>query len=167
MSDNQLLVATEPWVLAADFESSAFKGALSEVRLSGGEVIAIDGLRMSTSDALFEEFSRSANLPDYFGRNWPALDECLADLEWLSATSYVVTLANPAGVLEAEPLTRATFARVIKRAATEWSEPVIAGEDWDRPSIPFHLVVDVRSRTDGRGELRPLAPNDAVAWLAG
>jgi len=167
MSNNPLLTVTPPWIRVADVESAAFKSALGELHSSGGEVIPIDGARGLTSDSLFDELAQAARLPGYFGRNWSALDECLADLEWLPATSYAIILRNPARLLEAEPLSRATFVRVINRAAVEWSEAVTAGEDWDRPSTPFHLVADGGPGADYDGELRSLAKNDEFVWLAG
>jgi hypothetical protein len=33
---------------------------------------------------LWAAFERGLPLPDYFGRNWDALDECLRDLSWLA-----------------------------------------------------------------------------------
>jgi RNAse (barnase) inhibitor barstar len=167
MTKSPLLAVTPPWILAADVESEAFKSALSELQSSGGEVILIDGVRAPSSASLFDEFAQAARLPGYFGRNWPALDECLADLEWLPATGYVVILRNPARLLESEPLSRATFVRVIERAAAEWSEAVTLGEDWDRPSKPFHLVADTGPNADNGGRLRALAKSDDCGWLAG
>ncbi|GAB2573351.1 barstar family protein [Kribbella endophytica] len=144
MSDNPLLTATPPWRLTATFGSPAFEAMLTELRAAGGEVIALDGTRARTSDALFDQFAEAAKFPEYFGRNWSALDECLADLEWLPGTAYVVTLENPERLLEDEPLSRGAFERMIVGVAEEWAAVVAEGEYWDRPSIPFHLVLDDR-----------------------
>jgi len=40
---------------------------------------------LTSRDALFEALSRAIPLPDYFGRNWDALDECLSDLSFVTA----------------------------------------------------------------------------------
>jgi hypothetical protein len=164
MLNNPLLSATPPWVLAADFGLPAFEESLGELRAAGGKVISLDGARARTSDALFDHVAEAAKFPEYFGRNWPAFDECLADLEWLPATCYAVILENPERLLENEPLSRPVFARLVQGVAAEWAEEVVTGEAWDRPSIPFHLVADLSdSGTDGP---RTLGENDVLAWLS-
>ncbi|MEV6285896.1 barstar family protein [Kribbella sp. NPDC051770] len=142
MSDNPLLKVGPPWVLVADFGSPSFEVMVGELRAGGGVVIAVDGAQATTSDGVFEQFAQAAVLPEYFGRNWPALGECLADLEWLPGTAYVVTVENADRLLEDEPLSRGAFARMIKRVAEEWATAVADGEYWDRPSVPFHVVLD-------------------------
>jgi RNAse (barnase) inhibitor barstar len=165
MLTNPLLSATPPWVLVADFRSQAFEESLGELRAAGGEVISLDGARARNSDALFDHVAEAAKFPEYFGRNWPAFDECLADLEWLPATCYAVILENPERLLENEPLSRPVFARLFAGVAAEWVEEDVTGEDWDRPSTAFHLVADLSGA--GTGGPRPLGENEVLAWLSG
>jgi RNAse (barnase) inhibitor barstar len=40
---------------------------------------------VSTKDALFDALSSGLSFPEYFGRNFDALEECLRDLAWLPA----------------------------------------------------------------------------------
>lgn len=41
-------------------------------------------------DALFAELAQQLRFPDYFGKNWDALDECLQDLSWLEAKKILL-----------------------------------------------------------------------------
>jgi RNAse (barnase) inhibitor barstar len=41
---------------------------------------ALDGVELGEGD-LFDALASALALPDYFGRNWDALDECLRDRE--------------------------------------------------------------------------------------
>src|SRR5215470_11349838 len=90
----------------------------------------IDGRRARTKDGLLFELARALEFPAGSGRNWDALEELLADLEWLPATGYLI---------------------VAKDVAEEWVVPRHGVEA--RPAVPFHvcLVVDrggVRARTN-------------------
>lgn len=163
MSANPLLVVGPPWIMLADLDSVHFGRLLDELCAAGGENIEIDGARATTSAALFEEFAQAARLPGYFGRNWAALDECLADLEWLPGSSYVVTLRNPGRLLESASRERPLFVKVITKVALEWAEPVNNGEEWDRPSVPFHLVAHYADFDAGGGAGR--FSSGAIAWL--
>jgi hypothetical protein len=44
----------------------------------------------STEDQLLSVFDRSLELPDYFGWNWDALENCLRDLSWLKAHTVLI-----------------------------------------------------------------------------
>ncbi len=37
---------------------------------------------LSSREALFDALSRELHFPEYFGRNWDALYECLRDFSW-------------------------------------------------------------------------------------
>ena len=45
---------------------------------------------ISDKEELFDIFSRTLSFPDYFGRNWNALSDCLSDLEWLDSKSVII-----------------------------------------------------------------------------
>lgn len=44
----------------------------------------IEGKKMGTREEFFSEIALKLNFPDYFGKNFDALDECLCDLEWIN-----------------------------------------------------------------------------------
>ena len=45
---------------------------------------------IETEEALFDAYRQKLKLPDYFGDNWNALEECLRDLWWISAYRVVI-----------------------------------------------------------------------------
>ena len=44
-------------------------------------VVRLDGLHIRTKRELLNALANALEFPDYFGRNWDALDECLGDIE--------------------------------------------------------------------------------------
>lgn len=46
---------------------------------------------VKTKQALFEAFDSSIGLPDYFGENWDAFEECIRDLSWVSTRRVIVS----------------------------------------------------------------------------
>lgn len=101
----------------------------------------MDGAEMRSLDDMLEAFSRVFEFPDYFGRNWAALDECLADLSWLGSPAYVVLMQDADQVLADDEDQFPTLIELLGRVAAEWAEPVTLGEAWDRPAVPFHTVL--------------------------
>lgn len=50
--------------------------------LPGGDMPALDGRLLHDKATLLTELGRVLDFPDYYGANWDALEECLADLSW-------------------------------------------------------------------------------------
>jgi len=102
------------------------------------------GGKCRTSGGLFAEFSRALNFPDYFGHNWDALEECLADLEWLPAKGYVLLLTDAELVLSEDEEDYATFLEVLSDAGEAWGSGQ-AGMG-SKKATPFHTVLAVSER---------------------
>ena len=138
-----LLKPVEPWVL----QSTASVAVVSEEverllrTVEGVKMLTLDGASMETIGGFYDEMVRGLQLPAYFGRNLNALDECLCDLDWLSATGYVLLVCKAEKVLRTEPAeTFDGFLSVLNSAGREWAQPVQDGEVWDRPPRPFHMI---------------------------
>jgi hypothetical protein len=98
---------------------------------------------MRTVERLFDEMAAALQFPYYFGENWPAFAECLADMEWLPlAVGIVVLIYDTTEVLsDAHEVEFAVLVRLIEAARREYSVPLESGEWWDRPAVPFHVVL--------------------------
>ncbi|AKB36670.1 hypothetical protein MSSAC_2080 [Methanosarcina siciliae C2J] len=104
----------------------------------GSYLAKVDGSKCKDLDSLFSEFKKAFKFPDYFGYNWAAFDECLNDLDWIDAESYVLVIKN---VTEILPDDNINFDRLLKylcEALTEWIE----GRNYDdfpTEKTPFHI----------------------------
>ena len=99
---NQLLVSTQPWLLrmaASHSEATDVLLPLQHERSTGVAVRFLRGKKMATAQSMFDEFAAAMQFPFYFGSNWAAFDECMADLAWLPATAYVLTILDSAELL--------------------------------------------------------------------
>jgi hypothetical protein len=72
------------------------------------------------------------SFPDYFGRNWDAVDECLRDLSWLPAEGYVLVVLGAERLWRRDP-------RMPARLVRSW---LFCAEHWARRERPFHLVFE-------------------------
>ncbi|MBL8036249.1 MAG: barstar family protein [Nitrospira sp.] len=99
----------------------------------------IEGKKCRTSSSLFDEFSQVLSFPDYFGHNWDALEECLADLEWLPAKGYILLITDAHAVLPDDEEEYETLLEILNDAGEAWSK----GQTADGRSAPFHAVFAV------------------------
>ena len=112
--------------------------------IDAGLVVRIArGRKSRTRSALFDEFAAALQFPLYFGENEDAFDECLSELELLPRQAgFAILITEPEQVLaDADSTTMAWLVRSLRRAAQEWGEPIELGEWWDRPAVPFHVVL--------------------------
>ena len=104
----------------------------------------IKGRLCKTPATLFAEFARALAFPDYFGHNWDALEECLADLEWLQAKGYILLITDAASVLSNDETEYETFLEILRDAGEAWGSGQ-AGIG-ARRAIPFHVLFAVSER---------------------
>ena len=66
-------------------------------------------------------------------------------MDWLPASEgYVIAVTDAAEVLRSASREElAVLIRSFGRALAAYRDPIAAGEWWDRPAIPFHVVLQV------------------------
>jgi RNAse (barnase) inhibitor barstar len=107
-------------------------------------LLKLDGSTMGTLEEMYQEFCSVFHFPDYFGKNFNALDECLTDLEWLPANGYLLSISNAEYFLgeETDDILEGVFS-ILNDVGEEWATPVISGQAWDREEMPFHTILEV------------------------
>lgn len=80
--------------------------------LDGGAVVDKTTFLRACADALA--------LPDYFGWNWDALEECLRDLSWAPAPGYILLYDRAAPFIRRAPADWAVARSIFASAAAHW-----------------------------------------------
>lgn len=80
-------------------------------------VPVLDGDGLRGKSELLDALGRALDLPDYYGGNWDALEECLLDLSWRQGPLWL--LIRRAGALPEG--TRATLCDIFADAARHWA----------------------------------------------
>jgi len=127
--------ATPPWSALLVVPRGTSASALVKTP-PGFAVRTIQGKQCRTPAGLFGEFARALAFPDYFGHNWDALEECLADLEWLPAKGYILLITETQAVLPEAEEEYETLLDVLDDAGEAWSN----GHTADGRCAPFHVV---------------------------
>ena len=110
---------------------------------SGLAVRVVRGRKMRSRGGLFDEFAAAFQYPLHFGENMDAFDECIAELEGVSAgEGFVVVIVEPEQVLVEDAAAVFNWlTQSLAAAAEKWALPVALGEWWDRDAVPFHIVL--------------------------
>jgi len=119
-----------PDVTAAEVKRQAAAAGLHYAR--------VDLSRARSREGLLRALGKALQFPEWYGQNWDALADCLADLSWLPAQGWVLLL-DGAGASGADgdrgPLP--TAVEVLRDAAASWAEE----------GRPFVAVVRGNSRS--------------------
>lgn len=103
---------------------------------SGATVCTVDGSLCRKEAGLFKAFAAGCALPDYFGGNWDALDECLTDLEWLPTRHIVLHIPQAGSMLADQPEALEVLVEILATTAEAWAEA--ADEAFP---MSFHVVL--------------------------
>lgn len=52
--------------------------------------LRLESIRYAEKSALLRNIAGALGFPDWFGHNWDALEDCLADLSWSDASGHVL-----------------------------------------------------------------------------
>lgn len=134
-------------------------------------VRVVRGRKMRGLAGVFDEFAAALQFPTYFGENKAAFDECIREADEFSRDAgLVVLLTEPDQVLVDESVESLSWLIwTLEAAAVEWGMPIALGEWWDRPALPFHVVLagdsaaiaDSTSRWGTAGLSRPHTVDEA------
>lgn len=127
-----------PWAVLAVCSEVRLDGWADQLATTPGLIVRIiRGKHCTTAPALMQEWSAALQFPYYFGHNWDAMNECLADLEWLPGKYYVFCLTHIEKVLPRQEKEFANYISVLNYAVREWKS---SSENPSRPPVPFHVV---------------------------
>ncbi len=80
----------------------------------------IEGKNISRKEQLLNHAATALRLPEDFGHNWDALEECLTDMEWVDADGYLIYYDHIDGFLNAHPDQFETLVEILRDAVASW-----------------------------------------------
>lgn len=105
------------------------------------------GQKMRNTEALMNEFAAALQFFGGFGENWYALEECLGYLdEWLPADAYVLVVERAEELLQEDGLgEKISLLKVLHATGEFWAKSIADDDRFDRPAVPFHVLLNLTS----------------------
>ena len=106
---------------------------IANLKRTGLHVILIDHAPVYNKETLLHALYQNTPFPGYFGFNWDALQDILADFSWLEETpkGIVLVLKDSARFKAAAAEDWDTFVDIVKTVSATWAK---------KRHLPFHLV---------------------------
>lgn len=110
---------------------------------AGLTVRAVRGRKMRSRVGLFDEFAAALQFPLYFGENAAAFSECIRDLDdsLPIGRGYVIVVIEPDQLLADAIDQFEWLAHSLADASEALGAPIELGGSFDRPAVPFHVVL--------------------------
>lgn len=121
-------------------------------------VCVTHGDHCRTRTRLFDEWAAAMRFPSYFGHNWGALHDCIRDMMWLPAQSYIFVIAGADRLLDEDEAALPILIDLFASSADEWADYVEGGPQWPRNAL-FHVLFqcdpavadETKQRLEGAG----------------
>ena len=97
----------------------------------GFEFVVIDLRSAADKESFLSAVARALELPDYFGMNWDALNDCLTDMSWRPAGGYVLFLIGFQSFAEAAQAEATVAIRILG----------VAADFWRQREVPFYALL--------------------------
>jgi RNAse (barnase) inhibitor barstar len=83
-------------------------------------IVRIDLARLSSKTGLLGRAASALRFPEWFGKNWDALSDCLTDLSWLDGKGWVIIFENAKAFAERKPQLFENAVEVFQAASDYW-----------------------------------------------
>ena len=101
----------------------------------GHAILSVDCSGVYTKEDLLDELGKALRFPEYYGRNWDAVDECIRDMAWIRAKGYLVLFIELNVAAQRIPGEVVNLVDVVDDVIYEWRAE----------GTPFNVVVEVPS----------------------
>lgn len=166
---DHILSLDYPYCLGIYGENESVQSRVMEISIeeTGIWIVTLDGDRMQDLDSFYDAISSALNFPDYFGRNFNALSECLADLELELSVKGILILVRNASLLLAEENedVLSGLLSIFNETGEAWSEAIEEGEEWDRPARIFKTFL-IFEKSSCQGHLWKKFSNHLLSFNA-
>ncbi len=105
-----------------------------EASKKGFKVWKLDGRRMRDDASVFDHFSEVMEFPDYFGRNWDAMDECLRDMDWAPHKAHLLVISDADALFLTARRTFVALLDSLRFVSRHWHE-------WQDGKTPFKILL--------------------------
>ena len=117
------------------------KQVVEAATANGFATFRVNLTKAEDKDQMLSAIARALKFPDTFGRNFDALADCLADMEWKPADGYLILLEHCDGIHGKAEADFANTLQIFEQAA----------DDWREQDVPFWCLVEMQA--------------DGIAWL--
>ena len=104
----------------------------------GFDAVRIDLATCGDKTSFLDRMAESLAFPAWFGQNWDAFFDCLADLGWRPARGYVLLLEHADTMRCDAPEALDTALAILGDAASAW----------ESRGVPFRVFVSAPERSD-------------------
>jgi RNAse (barnase) inhibitor barstar len=108
---------------------------VAAAKANGFAVFGIDLSHARNKAEMLDAIAKAMSFPDWFGRNFDALADCLNDLGWLTADGYFILLQHCDGIHGHAESDFVSTLQIFEQAADEWREQ----------GIPFWCFVEMQA----------------------
>ncbi len=113
-------------------EPEALRAALHQLDCVVSIVVCSEDSKEGECEAaIIDQIAKDFAFPEYFGRNWNAMDECLGDLSWSHRSRHCCILRGSA-------VLRTRYARIYDLVVDVF---MVAGQSWAKEGVSLKLVL--------------------------
>lgn len=96
---------------------------LAEIAASHNcQIFYIDGRNINNKADFLTKIADVMNFPDYFGKNWDALQDCMTDLDWSQESQYLIIYEYWQNFADQAPADWQILQDILLEAIAYWQE---------------------------------------------